>query len=44
VMYMSGQDADGPDAPEGPTDFLHKPFAPRELTDRVRRALAQPLG
>ena len=39
VLFMSGNTADAIDED---ADFLHKPFIPRELTERVRRALGQP--
>lgn len=45
VLFMSGYDADNsPDALDENADFLHKPFIPRELTERVQRALGQPRG
>ena len=41
---MSGHTADdSPDAPKKNIELLHKPFVRRELIERVRRALGQPV-
>jgi signal transduction histidine kinase/CheY-like chemotaxis protein len=39
VLLMSGYTADEVRGPHAPDEFLHKPFTPRELTERVWRTL-----